>query len=820
MDAKVYSCGDCQVDLANRRFTRQQREVTLEPRVLAVIARLLARAGSLVTRDELLDAVWGHRYVTPSALNRTIALARKAFGDDPDQPRYIQTVHGAGYRYIGAVADATEPEARQLVRFEPPASARIPAPVDSLVGRDAQLAVLGSMLEAHRAVTVLGAGGMGKTRFALESARLHGDRFPDGVWFFDLVPHQDMAELEAAVASVFAARVGVADALLGRLGTLLRDRRLLVVFDNCERLAARLGTLVVGLLRATRELRVLATSQLPLAFAGEQLLRLPPLECPHADRIANLSPDELSAYPAIELMIRRVRSVRPEFDARLPALRDIAAICTHLDGMPLALELAAARFSLLSSSQILQRLEQRFRLLSGEIAGRDPRHQNLRTLLEWSFSLLSAAEGHLLQWLAVFVQSWTVDAAVDIGTALGHDAESSIDLLTGLVNHSLVTVAADATPPRYRLLESVREYALLGLREAGEEWQARDAHRRAMENSCGRARAAIYTGDMRRQFESLIEERGDIGLALEAGLRSDAGRDSALGMLGSLLLFVKGHGDYVRGSNWCRMVLSQCDDIRSPNKARALLTCGVLQAHLAVADAVQATVLPEAIELAVAVADDWTEAYACGYQALFLANRHRVSEAARFVERCEAVANARQDDLLRGLACLGLGWIRMASGDLDGAVAALEPARELGPDLHQRHFVSMYVGLAHFGLRQWAAAAQDWMDAMVYATTVANVRGLAGSVEGCAYIACDQGEYEAAAELLSAARVVRERTGMPIFTLWLGHQAVALDSLRAALDPEVLRAASDRGALLRTEDAVNRARSMLARYARNSPVGS
>ena len=187
MDQTVYRFGDCTLDSANRRFTRGGTECDLEPKVFAVLVQLIARPAELVTREQLLDAVWGHRYVTSSTLNRVISLARRALADDADRPALIQTVHGAGYRYTGPVEQAAA-SAEPRARFGPPASARLPARLQALLGREHELSQIDALLRDGRSLTILGTGGMGKTQCALAFAHGQAERYPDGIWFFDLVP--------------------------------------------------------------------------------------------------------------------------------------------------------------------------------------------------------------------------------------------------------------------------------------------------------------------------------------------------------------------------------------------------------------------------------------------------------------------------------------------------------------------------------------------------------------------------------------------------------------------------------------------------------
>ena len=820
MSAPQYRCGDFRVDLSNRRFLHHGREVALEPRVFAVIAQLLQRSNELVTRNELLDAVWGHRYVTPSTLNRLIALARRAFGDDVSEPRYIQTVHGAGYRYVGPVTRSDAETVNVRARFEPPFAARLPARIEALIGREAELTKLMGLLEKNRAVTVLGAGGMGKTRCALEAARRAAPAYPDGVWFFDLSPIGHAAEWLNMLAAALAMPAAPPEALIPQLGSMLQDRTALIVLDNCERVAADLGSLVFQLLRATNALRFLTTSQRPLNLTGEQTLRLPPLRVPAAETWAEMTPEKAGAYAAIQLLLTRIQATRPDFDIDDGNAAVLSEISLRLDGMPLALELAAARFALLSPQQVLERLVQRFRFLESDSAGRDHRHRNLSGLLEWSYGLLSAEEQRLLNWTAVFVQSWSTEAFVALAAALGHEPESAIDLLSGLVSHSLVSVLTEVTPPRYRLLESVREYALLQLQSGTEEGGARIAHLDAMAHVCAKSCEQMLAGRAAERIEQLVLDRGNIAAALETAAAARRDHPQALSITGSLLLYAKGHGDYMAMFRWCQSVLEPSSKSPTHARGRALLTLGVVQVYLQLDRPWMAHALTEAARIAAEHGDWWTAAYALGYSALGCANDARPEEAAQYAHRTREAAELHNDDLLRGLAGLAHGWVWLARGQPERALAELYAARDLGCDPHQRHFIGMYLGLAHFELGHYPQAAQVWLMSLNVSISLGNIRGMAGSIEGCGYLASQAGEWRTAARLLAAAGRIRERTQLPLFSFWRPHLDAALGDLRLRLSPADFEASWQSGTALRDEDTTNEAAALLRSYSKAMVPGS
>ncbi|MDE2294276.1 MAG: winged helix-turn-helix domain-containing protein [Gammaproteobacteria bacterium] len=810
MEPTSFRCDRFEIDVADRRFLDDGREVALEPRVFAVIAQLLRKPGTLVARHELLDAVWGHRYVTPSTLNRTIALARRAFGDDVDDPRFIQTVHGAGYRYVGPI----EPLApRVAARFAPPPVARVPARIAPLIGRETELAAIADRLAESREVTVIGSGGMGKTQCALEAARRIAPEFPDGVWFFDLVdvPHGD-AWLEA-FASTLAVRSTLEESLLGKVCAVLESRRALVVLDNCDRISGQIGERVVRLLRATTDLKFLATSQEPLGFADERLLRMPPLALPPLGDGETADLDVVSRSPAVQMLITRIRAVAPDFDLAADNMGDVAEICRRLDGMPLALELAATRFALLSAKQVLDRLDQRFRFLGNDAAGRDRRHRSLLSLLEWSYTLLSVDEQRLLDRCSLFVRSWSMETAVSLGESLGHGGPETVDLLSGLVGRSLVAVIPNSSPPRYRLLETVREYAQARLRETAEESAARLAHLHAVVAMCRAAEADLRCERVADRLPQLVFDEGNIGAALATALSTPALRPAALAIVGSLTLYGKIHGNYTLYRHWCERVLAGNGSDETPDLARSLLGYAIVLMHMAVAQESVESLLPEAARIAARHGDWWCEGYAHGYFALALANWGRSHEAESHAAITERRYREHGDGLLGGLAGLARGWILLSRGEAADALAQLTTACGLGSDPHQHHFIRMYAGLAQFELGDRPAAASEWLRAMRLSSGVANLRGVAGSIEGCAYLACARREPVPAVRLLAAAQRIRERTEVPLFNFWREHHARTLAELRAMLSPESYAAEWTAGAALRQEEAAEVARTLLTRIA-------
>jgi predicted ATPase/DNA-binding winged helix-turn-helix (wHTH) protein len=819
LDQAIYRCGHCQLDSANRRFTRGGQELLLEPKVFAVLVQLLMRPGELLTRDQLLDAVWGHRYVTASTLNRVIALARRAFADDADRPKFIQTVHGAGYRYVGPIENSIPISTEPRARFGPPTAARLPARLQTLIGREHELTRINDMLGDGRALTVIGTGGMGKTQCAIVFAHQQIADYPDGVWFFDLAPMQQAVEWLQALALALSIAPSGERELLDKITQTLAGRRALLLLDNCDRLSIDIGALIVEILRATDQLKVLATSQQHLKFIGERVLRMPPLLLPV---ITNPCSDaelaEVAAAPAVSLLLARIRDTQPEFPlnpANAPAIVDI---CARLDGMPLALELAAARFALLSPDQVLERLDQRFRFLVSDRSGRDQRHRNLLALLDWSFRLLSPEEQRFLAWLGVFVQGWTVDAAIDLANAFGATPETAVDLLTGLADKSLVSVDQIHSPPRYRLLETVREFAMAQLKALGDERRARDAHLAHILRMSEAAHQDMLGGRMRKRLALLMREHENIVSATEHALGAANHRPAAQKIAGLLTPYFWASGATILAKRLCDRALDDEQPLRTRERGLALMGKGV--ADITSVRAAPAVALLEAVSIAREVGDDWTVAYASGSLALWLSHTGRPSEIGEHLAVVERIAEQRDDGTLRGLAGWVRGWAYMAEDANEQAIAALRSVRILGNDSLSHQFMMTYIALALFRLGDHAGAASQWLETMETTIAVGNYRGMSGAIEGCGYIAERNSKAAEACRLLGAAEKIRTRLELPLFSFWIRHNKDAHSSLRASLGMSRYADAVSEGVQMREEDVVNEAATLLREFAAGaeSPV--
>jgi predicted ATPase/DNA-binding winged helix-turn-helix (wHTH) protein len=430
-------------------------------RAFDLLLALARRCERLVTKQELLDLVWPGLVVEEHNIATQISSLRKLLGAGA-----IATIPGRGYRLTAAQhalpAATTAPVA--------PPRHNLPHQRTRFIGRDAALAGLARLLPATRLMTLTGIGGCGKTRLALQFAHQQLATFADGVWFVDLAPLKDGDRVTATCASVLGLREAEGAPLMLQLLAHLATRRTLLVLDNCEHVLEGVVALVDALLAGSAKTTILATSREPLGVAGEQIYPVRSLSLPATPDLAAVMGAE-----SVRVFIDRARLVLPEFEINASNAAPVAEVCRRLDGIALAIELAAARVTMLSVAEIAERLDNRFRLLTGGSRAL-PRHQTLHAAMQWSYEQLSPQEQRMLRQVSVFAGGWTLRAAADVAQAA--DEYEALALLTALHDKSLLAVDHDLAGgrPRYRMLETVRQYALERLNGCGEGEATRGRH--------------------------------------------------------------------------------------------------------------------------------------------------------------------------------------------------------------------------------------------------------------------------------------------------------------------------------------------------------
>ncbi len=753
----------------------------------------------------------------------------------------------------------------------------LPAPLTRFVGREREIAALADQLATARLLTLTGPGGVGKTRLALEVATAVRERFPDGVWLVDLAalpaaahgngaaPQHAVREgprpapdetllVQQAVAATLGIQVIPALPLADTLIATMRDQHLLLVLDNCEHLLLACARLAELLLHACPALRVLATSREALGVPGEVIWRVAPLSVPALlPRHPPITEAELvshvKAYDAVQLFVERAQAVQPSFRVTPTNAAAVAQICRRLDGLPLALELAAARLNVLSVEQVAAGLTDRFRLLATGSRTAPPRHQSLRAAFDLSHALLSPEEQTLFRRLAVFAGSWTLAEAEAVCAPAdppGIAAREVLDLLTRLVDKSLVLVdppGEQGDTPRYRLLETVRQYAAERLEAAGEATRLRDHHRDWYLALAEQAAPHLHGRGQKQWLARLTAAHDNLRLALAWSLYRGAA-EPGLRLAVALAGFWYRRGYWAEGRWWLARFLARAEGAPAALRARALAAVGEL-AH-AQGDYPRATAAFEhSLALARALADQDRIVFALAALGDVLTDQGDLPRAIALLEEAVTLARERSNDLLtahilRALAkaLLYQGEPARAAaageesltlfrkvGDLDGMAATLHNRALIA--WHQRDYARAAAALTEalavfqeLGDRRWAALALGNRALMAYsrgdatggvADGMESVRlfhelgdrwGLGLYITVLAGVALLQRRPLHAARLAGAAEAIRESIGATIPAYAQAEYREFLTRLRASLGEEALAAAWAEGRAMTVNQAV------------------
>ena len=600
----------------------------------------------------------------------------------------------------------------------------LPSQATSFVGRADELAGLGSLISGgSRLVTITGPGGIGKSRLALQVAAQVLDGAGDGVWLAELAPVADPELVARTVAAVLGVREESARPVLDTLLATVGDRHLLVVLDNAEHVLGAAAKLADAMLRSCPGAHLLVTSREPLGISGEHVFRVRPLAVPAVDLA---DPARLAAFEAVQLFAERAAMHRQGFAVDKTNAGAVAAVCVRLDGIPLALELAAARLGSLSAAEISSRLGQRFRLLTGGSRTALPRHQTLRALIDWSYDLLNPEEQILLDRLSVFAGGWTLLAAESV-TAAGDTGEWMVlDRLAALVDKSLVQAEEVDGSTRYRLLETVRQYAAERLvRRAGSELdRIRAAHRDHYLAMVEAAEVHLRGRDAAVWLDRLEEEFDNIRSALAFSVADQDGADAGLRLAAGLRWFcnMRGHGSEVLES---LNLLLERPDARLPTRSRAralLVSCHLCDQF----------------------GDD--------------------SAAPSIADAALRIARDLGDDALTADSLSQLCWFRYEHGSLPAARAHIDEAVDLARTTQDPRLIADILGRrAVFDAEagDLAAASADQQETLTLSRTAEDTYRLAITLANLGVDELGAGELRAARAHLQEASMLADNLGYP-----------------------------------------------------------
>ena len=525
MDGRAISFGTFRLIPAQRLLLDGNRPVRLGSRAFEILVALVERAGEVVAKEELLARVWPRTFVDESNLKIQVSTLRRALGDGQGGQRYVLTIPGKGYNFAAPV------DLEALSTDQPPPAMsevgphNLPLALTRMIGREDAVGALVARLSRERLVTIVGVGGIGKTTVALAVAERTLSDHEHGVWLIDLAPVSDGRLVPSAVATVLGLEIRSENPLPGLVAG-LREKRMLLLLDNCEHVIDAAASLAAEVLSQAPGVAILATSREPLAVAGEVGYRLGPLGSPPPS--AEQTAAAAAAFPAVQLFVERVTASVEDFaltDTNAPL---VAEICRRLDGLPLAIEFAAPRVETLGVEGLTSRLDDSLPLLTGWRRTATPRHRTMQAVLDWSYGLLNEDEQRLLRVLGIFSGLFTVEAAAAVGAESPTKGFDAINHLADLVTKSLIVADVGGPVPRFRLLDTTRSYALGKLYEAA-EWQTyARRHAEYFHDLMRRAGAEWDTRstlDWRNSYASQID---DVRAALDWAFSSTG--DAAIGV--------------------------------------------------------------------------------------------------------------------------------------------------------------------------------------------------------------------------------------------------------------------------------------------------
>lgn len=733
--ATTYRFGDVEVRPAERQLLVKGQPAAVGARAFDLLLALIDHRDRVVAKGELLDLVWPGLVVEENNLQVQVSTLRKVLGANS-----VATVPGRGYRFtlVPEGTSAVPADAR------PARNNNLPAALNSFIGRDTEIADIRLLLANARLVTLTSVGGTGKTRLALRVAEEMLGEFPDGVWLVELAPLSDARRVAQTVASALGVTEEAGRPVIEALVKSVKDKRLLLLLDNCEHLLRPCADLAKQFLTAGAHVKILATSREPLHVAGERMYQVP----------------ALASAQAIELFVDRATAASSSFEATPGNAQTLAEICRRLDGIPLALELAAARVRALSVEKIASRLDDRFRLLTGGDQTALPRQQTLRASIDWSYDLLSIPERTLLRRLGVFAGGWSLEAAEAVGADSDvAQSHAVLELLTHLVEKSLV--ALDSSGERYHLLETVRQYALEQLEESGEAAETRDRHLRFYLDLAGKARSELVGPQQAQWLASLDQERENLLGAHSWCDRAKDGEELGLRLVSSIKYYWLSRG--LLGLAYGIMVEALArSPARSHARCSALFDAGQTGYFMGLYRESRQH-LEESIAIAREIGDKRVSGSALQPLGMACLGQGDLKAARAHLE--EALVRARELEDPRNIAAAvnAMAQLHRVEGDFNAAEPLFEHVIDLARGLEDRE--SIAIGLLNLAMtsveRKLAGRARLMLTEALAIVDATGSKPAGQSVlEVCAGLSGLHGEWVCGARFYGMAEAQASQTGI------------------------------------------------------------
>ncbi len=812
---KTFSFGDFELSSAKRTLLKQGETISLNSKTFDLLLTLVENHGQILSKNELLDKVWEGQFVEENNLTVQISALRKIFGEKRNEHKYIATIPSKGYKFVAEISLPLEKSNGLAVLEKTSPVVVAEKEQTTLIGRNLEIAEIKKLLRQMdvRLLTLTGAGGSGKTSLARTIAAEIKDDFADGVFFVELVAATESNFVVSAIANTLGITEASGKSLVEMIQDFLRTRRLLLILDNFEQVLSA-APLVREFLAEDTQIKIVVTSRAALRLNIEREFPVQPLDSPPPN--ADFSIEKSNNFPAIELFQTRAQAVKPNFALTTENINIVAEICRRLDGLPLAIELAAARVKLFAPQAILERLENSLNLLTGGASNAPERQRTMRGAIRWSYDLLNTDEQFLFRRLAIFAGGFTVEAAEFIGEDEKIQPEkisfpennlfrpsSVLDLLDSLIDSNLLVSKEQKDGNlRLRMLEVVREFAFEILRETGELSNLQRLHANYFLSFAEKA-APFLQGESSIEWHGKLEtEHDNFRAALDWSLKND--NQTAARIAAALRFFWLNHSHLSEGLRWSKAALQATEKTVSKARSELLLSNGVFlrsQGNLTAAQKFYQKTLEESRQI-----NDLLQIIKADHGLAAIAVLEKDFDSAQdFIEESLALSRELNDEMQTAYSLASLGDLEMSRENLSAAQPLLEECLTLSKKLGNNKLLTVTyynLGTIDYFDRSYQAANFKFSESLRIAEELSNLTMISCSLDGFAALAASSKNPERSARLAGAAESLRESIGYKIEPAEEIFCEKYLTKVRAQLDKKTFAALYEQGRRMNSGEAV------------------
>ena len=823
----IYRFGRFQINTGEGFLLREGEIVPLTPKIFEMLLLLVENNGRMLSKDEIMDTVWADSFVEETNLTSNISRLRKILHAEGEQ--FIETFPKRGYRFRGEVEEIlpeteiivtrrVRTQVRQIVEetdeaeiapeyvsFLTEVPNNLSRPTTPLIGRENEITEIENLLRQNRLVTLTGIGGTGKTRLAQEIALRMLAEFADGVFFIPLAALRNPDFVVSEITQPFGLKETAEKSLAETLKDFLQAKELLLVIDNFEQVVSA-APVLSELQTSAPRLKILVTSRAVLHLQKEREFVVPPLALPND--VAEKTLDDLFEYESIKLFVERAQTAKPRFVVDDKNTLTIAEICARLEGLPLAIELAAARIKILSPQQILQRLENRLKLLTGGARSLPTRQQTMRGAIDWSYDLLDENEQILFRRLAVFAGGFTIETVEEVCGIYesNEDQNSEIDILNGITslveNSLLVQTETPKGESRFRLLEIVREYALETLERRGEIEKIREKHAQYFLALAEKAEPEILGKQGGKWLDLLEEEHENIRTVIDWADENNA--EMFVRIIAAIRDFwvVRNH----LGEGRRRFETAVEKSGGASGEAIYKISVGLGQAAKFQGDFGAAhKAFKKALEISRKMNDKQRIAVSTRGLAMTAKGHGDFAAARKYAEESLKISREIGDKFGIAVSINALGDVARIENDYAAARPFYEEALEICTELNSKQGVNCTLnnlGAVAFGEKDYKTARNYYAKALNVGRDSGEKLTLSYSLDGCAALAVKRGDFNRAAQLAGAAEHLRESLGFETELAEGRFRDAYLAQLHHSIDEETFPKYYEQGRKLKIEEAV------------------